>query len=332
MQVGAVHVEPNLGAIEFRIETLHQPPEPQRMIEFQQMADLVPGKVLEHEWGRENEAPGKGQHARIRARTATARLVAHTDALDANPELVGVTPARGLQLALRLALEEVADAAVDVRRFARDAEQPAAICVGLGPHGAAHAAAVDNAMRLTAQRHVHAMRERRQLRQPLEPRGDPAAVLLREFFCFLDAAARRHGEDHFACGSVDAQRVAARLAMTAHAHEIDRLVENDLDDRGLARSINDLAAVRRKPRVTHHAKSLAERAFVQHCGRETLPGGRPRDLAYSLAALAIAGGAALVRNAGGPTLLGGRRAAPRATAALFDSTKSETRGTISARK
>src|SRR4029453_4518125 len=89
-------------------------------------------------------------------------------------------------------------------------------------------------MRLTAQRHVHAMRERRYLRQPLEPRGDPAAVLLREFFCFLDAAARRHGEDHFACGSIDAQRVASRLAMTAQAHEIDRLVENDLDDRRLA--------------------------------------------------------------------------------------------------
>ena len=121
-----------------------------------------------------------------------------------------------------------------MRRFARDAEQPAAVFVGLGPHGAAHAAAVDDAMRLTAQRHVHAMRERRHLRQPLEPCGNPAAVLLRELFCFLDAAARGHGEDHFARGGVDAQRVAARLAMTAQAHEVDRLVENDLDDRGLA--------------------------------------------------------------------------------------------------
>jgi hypothetical protein len=49
MQIGAMHVEPTLGAIEFRIETLHQPPKPQRMIEFHQMADLVRGKVVEHE-------------------------------------------------------------------------------------------------------------------------------------------------------------------------------------------------------------------------------------------------------------------------------------------
>jgi hypothetical protein len=97
----------------------------------------------------------------------------------------------------------------------------------------------------------------------------------------------------------------------------------------IAWSIKGLGAAGRKPRVTNRAKSLAERAFAQHCGRAA---GAPRDLGYSLAALAIAGGVALVRNAAAPTLLGGRRAAPRAIVALFDSTKSATRGTISARK
>ena len=73
----------------------------------------------------------------------------------------------------------------------------------------------------------------RRFRQPLEPRGDPAAVLLRELFCLLHAAARRHGEHHLARRGVDAQRITPCLTMAAHADEIDRLVENDLDDRRL---------------------------------------------------------------------------------------------------
>ena len=102
----------------------------------------------------------------------------------------------------------------------------------------------------------------------------------------------------------------------------------------IARSIKGLAAVCRKARVTNHAKSLdgtglrATLRQTKHC-----PAGALETLAYSLAALAIAGGAALVRNAGAPTLLlAGGDAPPRATAALFDSTKSAMRGTISARK
>src|SRR5262249_53019169 len=216
----------------------------QRMIELDEVAHLVRGKVVEHERGGENEAPGERQDARIRAGAPAARLVAHVDALDGNAELGRVAAARRVEIALRLALEEVADAPVEVRGFARDAEQALAAVVGLGPYRAAHAAAMNDAVRIAAQRHVHPMRERRCFRQPLEPRRDPAAVLLRELFGFLNAAARRHGENHLARGGVDPQRVASRLAMTAQPHEMDRLVEYDLNDRGLARTAIEQRAKR----------------------------------------------------------------------------------------
>jgi len=108
----------------------------------------VRGKVVEHERGRENEPPRERQYARVRARAPTARLVAHADALDGDAELGRVAAARRLEIALRLALEEIAGAAVDVRRLARNAQQPVAGFVRLGPHGAAHAAAIDDAVRL----------------------------------------------------------------------------------------------------------------------------------------------------------------------------------------
>ena len=87
----------------------------------------------------------------------------------------------------------------------------------------------DDAVRDAAQRHDRAVRERRRLRQAMQPRRDPAAVLLRECLRLLQAAARRHGEHDLARRGLDAQRVAARLPVPAQPDEIDRLVEDDLD-------------------------------------------------------------------------------------------------------
>src|SRR5262245_11725205 len=106
-------------------------------------------------------------------------------------------------------------------------------------------------MKFTAQGHFDAMRERRRRRQALESRRDPAAVLLRELFRLLEAAARRHGENHVAGGGVDAQRIASRLTMTAQAHEINRFVENDLNDRGLARTAIEQRAQRHRSTLKH---------------------------------------------------------------------------------
>ncbi|TMJ99571.1 MAG: polyhydroxyalkanoate depolymerase [Alphaproteobacteria bacterium] len=63
----------------------------------------------------------------------------------------------------------------------------------------------------------------------------------------LETAARRHGEDHLAQGGIDSQRVASRLTMTTQAHGIDRLVEYDLERRGLARTAIEQPAKRRVP-------------------------------------------------------------------------------------
>ena len=119
-------------------------------------------------------------------------------ALDRDAELGGVAPARGVEITLGLAFEVVAHAAVDVRGFARDAQQPSAGPVVLDPDGAALPPAVHDAMRKAAQRHFDAMSERRCLRHALEPRRNPSAVLLRKFLRLLDAAAWRHGENHCA--------------------------------------------------------------------------------------------------------------------------------------
>ena len=64
--------------------------------------------------------------------------------------------------------------------FAGDAQQPVTDIVGRGPDRAAHAAAMDDAVRIAAQRNLEAVRERRRLGQALEPGRDPGAMLLRE--------------------------------------------------------------------------------------------------------------------------------------------------------
>ncbi len=231
-----MHVEPELGALDVRIEATDQPPEARRVVELDQVRDLVRGEIVEHEGRRQDETPGERQHAGVRARSPAARLVAHRDTLERDVELARMAPARALEIALRLALEEVADAAVDVRALARDAQQEPTFSVSLGPHRSALAAAMHDAVGHTAQRHLGPMREWRRFRQPLEPRRDPAAVLLGEFLRFLQAAARRHGENHFARGCVDAQGVAPRLSVPSQSYEIDGLVENDLDGRWLTRT------------------------------------------------------------------------------------------------
>jgi hypothetical protein len=145
-------------------------------------------------------------------------------------------PAGGIEIALRLALEEVADPAIEMDDLSGNAQQPAAMLVGLGPHRAALAPPMHDPMHHATQRQLGGMRERHRLGHSLEARGNPGTVLLGEFLRLPHAAARGHGEHHLARGGVDAQGVAARLAMASHADEIDRPLEHDLHDRRLART------------------------------------------------------------------------------------------------
>ena len=48
MQIGAMGVEPGLGAVVIRAKPLHQPPEPRRMVHLDEMRHFVRGKVVEH--------------------------------------------------------------------------------------------------------------------------------------------------------------------------------------------------------------------------------------------------------------------------------------------
>src|SRR5260370_23394369 len=97
------------------------------------MPHLWGGKVVEQDRGREKEPPRERQYARVRARAPTARLVAHVDALDGNAELGRVAPARRLEIALRLASEEIAGAAVPLLPASPDAPQPGAGVLPLPP-------------------------------------------------------------------------------------------------------------------------------------------------------------------------------------------------------
>jgi hypothetical protein len=106
----------------------------------------------------------------------------------------------------------------------------------LGPHRAARAPPVRDAMLDAAQRHDGAVGKRHGQRQAMHPRRDPAAVLLGKLLRLAKAAARRHGQDHFACGGLDAQGVAPRLAVPAHPHRKARLIELDLEGLRFART------------------------------------------------------------------------------------------------
>ena len=49
MQIGAVHVEPDLGAMHGRTQALEQAPEAGGMIHFDQMRDFMRRQIVEHD-------------------------------------------------------------------------------------------------------------------------------------------------------------------------------------------------------------------------------------------------------------------------------------------
>jgi len=132
-----------------------------------------------------------GQHAGGRARAPATRLIAHRDALDGDAKRRRRANARGFEIAQRLTAEKIADAAVDMRGVARDADQRLAAAADFRPHRSARAGAMDDTMIEPAQRHDGAVVERLGLGQAVAIARDPAAVLLCELLRLLEAAARR---------------------------------------------------------------------------------------------------------------------------------------------
>src|SRR5262249_36788327 len=206
-----------------------------------------------HERRRENQPPGERQDATRRARAPAAVLVAHRDALDLRANLRRAGATRALEIALGLALEEIADAPGKMRSLAGDTQDAAAVAAALAQPRAALVGPMHDAMANAAQRQLRAMREGRGFRKPLETRRDPAAVLLGEVARLFQAAARRHGQDHLARRRLNAERIAARLSVPAHANEIDRLIEDDVDR-------------------LRFGRPTVEQGAERHCGRS--PGAR----------------------------------------------------------
>ena len=173
------------------------------------------------------QPPRVRQHACRRARAPPARLVAHRDAPHRDAEHPRIVPARGLEIALRLALEKIAHPPRKVRAVPGDAQQRHSFG-GFGPHRAARGAMHDS-MRHIAQRQLDSLRERHRLRQALQPRRDPAAVAFREGLGLAQRSAQRHGEHDRAGCRLHAQRIAPRPTVPAQLDRIDRAVECDLD-------------------------------------------------------------------------------------------------------
>lgn len=188
-------------------------PEPRRVVHLDEMSDFVGGEIVEHEGRCEDQAPGERQRAGRGAGAPAAGLIADREPLDPDTEFGRIGFRRALKIAARLALEEVADAAVDMFEPTGDAEDAFTAISHLGPHRAARAGAMNDAMRRAAERYHRARLERRGLRQATETRGDPRTVTLREVLRFGERAPRRHGEDGFAVARMNSERVAARTAM-----------------------------------------------------------------------------------------------------------------------
>ena len=182
MQVGAVRVEPGLGARDVRADALDHAPEPPRVVHLDEMRDLVRREIVEHEGRREDQPPRIGQARRWSSTSPSGSTGSRIDTrLIATPSASAARRLAASRSRFDLALEKIGDPARDMRRVAGDAEQALARSPALDPDRAALPAPVHDAVIDAAQRDHGAVRERRRLRQPAEPRRDPAAVLLREF-------------------------------------------------------------------------------------------------------------------------------------------------------
>src|SRR5690606_25471166 len=132
------------------------------------MGDLVRDHVIHHVARREDQAPGEGEHAVCRAAAPAALGVAQDDALDALADLLGLGPGARLDLAARLELQPIRDAARDVVLVPGDVD-----LLVLAPHHAARIGAVADAMLDAEEWDDVAMGERYGLGQLVEAFLDP---------------------------------------------------------------------------------------------------------------------------------------------------------------
>ena len=141
-------------------------------------------------------------------------LVAEADRLDADAEHHGVAERRALEVALRLALQEIDDAARQMTRGRRGRASPARPRIDRpspcrapprrGGCGAARRGAAGPPSAIGCG-----------LRQLAHLADQPAGMAVEEGARLGQRAARRHGEHRRAWGAADAERVVPRPRMTA---------------------------------------------------------------------------------------------------------------------
>jgi hypothetical protein len=80
------------------------------------------------------------------------------------------------------------------------------------------------------------MLEWRRARQTVKPGCNPGAVLFRKLACLAKTATRRHGQNRFPGDGDHPQRIAAGLAMTSQANQMNGAVTLDLDSLRFSRT------------------------------------------------------------------------------------------------
>ncbi len=114
MQVVAAGIEPSLGALDVTADPADHPPEPRRMIHFDEMCHLMAGEIIQHIGRRQDQPPRERQGPCRGARTPAARLIADRQPLHPDAQRLGVSLRRLLQIAARFALEVIVDPPLDM--------------------------------------------------------------------------------------------------------------------------------------------------------------------------------------------------------------------------
>src|SRR5574337_973634 len=105
IQTRTVRPEPSLGPVRVRADAVDEGPESWRVVEVDEMRDLMRGEIVEHVRRGEDEAPGEAQAPGRRARPPAADRVAHRDVFRLHPDCARMASDRRLDVLARLAFE-----------------------------------------------------------------------------------------------------------------------------------------------------------------------------------------------------------------------------------
>ena len=192
-------------------------------------------------------------------------LVAKPDRLDADAEHHGVAERGAFEVATRLALEEIDDAAAEMLRPPGD-EHHRVLATVDHRHRAARDRDVADTVMHAAKRNRAAVGDRLGLRQLAHLVDQPSGVTVEEGAGLGQRAARRHGEHRRARRAADAERVVPRPRVTAESNRNVAALGRQIEMRG-ARQRRRLAF------EEDHQGRLANQCgtILRHCGESRNP-------------------------------------------------------------